>query len=127
MGKACTNALERVLASVSGTPATLKFNEQTDLSCAGVLLSLPALLSNGLLSHSSDFKLDKVYYTEEMIFLCLAFLSLLRVKNINQASNIPCGELGRVMGLDRIPEVKTLRERIAGLSQKEMYKNGVKN
>ncbi len=118
MGKACGNAAERILASFTGTPAITKFNEQTDLSCAGVLLSLPALLSNGLLSHSKDFKLEKVYYSEEMIFICLAFLSLLRVKNINQANNIPCGELGRVMGLDRIPEVKTLRERIARFTAK---------
>ena len=53
-----------------------------------------------------------------MIFLCLAFLSLLRVKNINQANTIPCGELGRAMGLDRIPEVKTLRQRIARFTAK---------
>jgi hypothetical protein len=118
MGKACTNAAERILASLTGTSATIKFDEQTDLSCAGVLLSLPALLSNGLLTHSKDFKLDNVYYSEEMIFLCLAFLSLLRVKNINQANTIPCGELGRVLGLDRIPEVKTLRDRIARFTAK---------
>ena len=120
MGKACSNGVERILASVSGTPASIKFNEQTDLSCAGVLLSLPALLANGLLTHSRDFKLNdvNVYYTEEMIFLCLAFLSLLRVKNINQATSIPCGELGRAMGLDRIPEVKTLRSRIARFTEK---------
>ena len=118
MGKACSNSAERILASVSGTSATIKFNEQTDLSCAGVLLSLPALLSNGLLTHSKDFKLDKVYYSEEIIFLCLAFLSLLRVKNLNQANSIPCGELGRALGLDRIPEVKTLRNRIASFTKK---------
>lgn len=119
MGKACSNDMERILASVAeGAPATIKFNEQTDLSCAGVLLSLPALLSNGLLTHSQDFKLEKVYYSEEMIFLCLAFLSLLRVKNINQANTIPCGELGRALGLDRIPEVKTLRKRIARFTAK---------
>jgi hypothetical protein len=118
MGKACSNTMERILASVGGTSATIKFNEQIDLSCAGVLLSLPALLSNGLLTHSQDFKLDNVYYSEEMIFLCLAFLSLLRVKNINQANTIPCGELGRVLGLDRIPEVKTLRNRIARFTKK---------
>jgi hypothetical protein len=118
MGKACGNATERILASLTGTPASTKFNEQADLSCAGVLLSLPALLCNGLLSHSKDFKLEGVYYSEEMIFICLAFLSLLRVKNINQANTIPCGELGRAMGLDRIPEVKTLRERIDRFTQK---------
>ena len=119
MGKACSNSIERILASVSGTPATIKFNEQTDLSCAGVLLSLPALLSNGLLKHSKDFKLDNnVYYSEDMVFLCLAFLSLLRVKNINQTNTIPCGELGRALGLDRIPEVKTLRNRISEFTKK---------
>ncbi len=107
-----------MLASVTGVPATTKFHEQADLSRAGVLLALPALLSNGLLTHSQDFKLEKGYYTEEMIFLCLAFLCLLRVKNINQASSIPSGELGRAMGLDRIPEVKTLRERIARFTEK---------
>ena len=118
MGKACSNAAERILASIKATSATIKFNEQTDLSCAGVLLSLPALLSNGLLTHSQDFKLDRVYYSEEIIFLCLAFLSLLRVKNLNQANTIPCGELGRALGLDRIPEVKTLRGRIARFTTK---------
>lgn len=39
-------------------------------------------------------------------------LCLLRIKTLNQSDSIPCGELGRVMGLDRIPEVKTLRSRI---------------
>ena len=87
MGKACSNAAQRVLASFGITTATTKFDEQTDLSCAGVLLSLPALLSNGLLNHSKDFKLENVCYTEEMIFVCLAFLSLLRVQNINQANS----------------------------------------
>lgn len=112
-----SHSAERVLASLSGTPASPRFDEQTDLSCAGVLLSLPALLSNGLLSHSNDFKLESGYYSEEIIFLCLAFLSLLRVKTLNQTSDIPCGELGRALGLDRIPEVKTLRERIARFVQ----------
>jgi len=113
MGKACTNTVERVLACVKGKPVTPRFDHQTDLHQAGVLLSIPALISNGLLTHSKDFKLDSVYYSEESIFLCLAFLSLLRIKTLNQVDSVPCGELGRALGLDRIPEVKTLRERIA--------------
>ena len=51
MGKACSNGAERVLASVTGTPATIKFNEQTGLNCAGILLSLPALLKYLLWPH----------------------------------------------------------------------------
>lgn len=112
MGKACSNTIERVLASTKGIEASIRFDKQTDLSCAGVLLALPALLGNGLLSHSDNFKLEGGYYPEESIFLCLAFLCLLRIKTLNQSDTIPGGELGRVMGLDRIPEVKTLRSRI---------------
>ena len=117
MGKACSNTLDRILASTKGMEASIRFEQQLDLSCAGVLLSLPALLSNGLLTHSSDFSLKKGYYSEESIFLCLAFLCLLRIKTLNQSDTIPCGELGRVMGLDRIPEVKTLRSRIDGFTK----------
>lgn len=113
MGKACSNTVERVLACMQGVSAKPRFDHQMDLHQAGVLLSIPALLSNGLLTHSEDFQLERVYYTEESIFLCLAFLSLLRIKNLNQVDHVPCGELGRALGLDRIPEVKTLRERIA--------------
>jgi hypothetical protein len=38
---------------------------------------------------------------------------LLRVKKLEQTDTVPAGELGRCLGLDRIPEVKTLRQRIA--------------
>lgn len=112
MGKACTFTLERVLAATSGTTATVFFSEQVDVHCAGVLFSLPALLSNGLLKHSEEFKPDDGYYSVESIFISLAFLALLRAKTLSQSEEIPCGELGRAIGLDRIPEVKTLRKRI---------------
>ena len=45
--------------------------------------------------------------------MSLAFLMLLRVTKLEQTDTVPAGELGRCMGLDRIPEVKTLRKRIA--------------
>jgi len=38
---------------------------------------------------------------------------LLRINRLEQSDSVPSGELGRCMGLDRIPEVKTLRRRIA--------------
>ena len=117
MGKACTQEVARMLASVTGEAATISFSEQVDVSGAGVLLSLPALIANGLLRHSGKFKPDGGYYSVESIFICLAFLSLLRVKTLAQSESFPCGELGKVIGLDRIPEVKTLRKRIARFSR----------
>lgn len=78
-----------------------------------MLLSLPALLSNGLLKYEQDFHPDQGYYSIASIFMSLALLALLRVKTLAQSSQIPAGEIGKAVGLDRIPEVKTLRERIA--------------
>lgn len=113
MGKSCGNTIERVLSSKTGIPCESLFTRQIDLHQAGVLLSLPALLSNGLLKHQEDFSPDRGYYSLSSVFISLGFLSLLRVKTLAQMTGIPAGELGRAIGLDRIPEVKTLRERIA--------------
>lgn len=118
MGKACTSSLERVLSCKTGLPAIPGFTRQVDLHQAGVLLSLPALLANGLLKYEKDFYPDRGYYSISSVFITLAFLTLLRVKTLAQSSNIPAGELGRVIGLDRVPEVKTLRERIGLFCQK---------
>ncbi len=113
MGKACSNTVERVLAFKTGANCPINFCSQIDLDKAGVLLALPALLANGLLTNTHDFEKTSAYYSVDSIFLSLAFLSLLRIKTLAQSGNISCGELGRVLGLDRIPEVKTLRNRIA--------------
>ncbi len=44
---------------------------------------------------------------------------MLRVGSIEKISDMPPGELGKLLGLDRIPEVKTLRKKINYLSQGE--------
>ena len=113
MGKGCSNTLERVLSSKTGIPCSISFANQIDLHQAGVLLSLPALMANGLLKYQKDFYPDTGYYSLANIFIVLSFLALLRVKTLSQSSSIPAGELGKAMGIDRMPEVKTLRERIA--------------
>ena len=118
MGKACSNVLERVLAIQTGANCPITFNNQIDLQHAGVLLALPALISQGLLRYEDEFTLEKVYYPTSSIFLSLAILSLLRLKTLSGVSSLPSGELGKTIGLDRIPEVKTLRTRIVQFCQK---------
>ena len=113
LGKGCSNVVNRILSCKTGVPCAADFSNQLDLSHAGVLLCLPALLSNGLLKYEQDFHPDQGYYSIASVFMSLAFLSLLRVKTLAQSSQIPAGEIGKSIGLDRIPEVKTLRERIA--------------
>jgi len=55
MGVATTNVLDRVMASVGLLPGgvTVRFERCEDVSQAGVLLALPALLACGLLRHSA--------------------------------------------------------------------------
>jgi len=113
MGKSCTKELERVLASCSGISSQSTFGKHFDLSYGGLLITLPSLLACGLLRHINRFEEVGGYYTATQVFLSLAFLMLLRVNKLEQADTVSAGELGRCLGLDRIPEVKTLRKRIA--------------
>jgi hypothetical protein len=123
MGKACSNVLERVMTTRTGASCPITFNNQTDLQHAGVLIALPALISQGLLRYEDQFNLEKGYYPTSSVFLSLAILSLLRVKTLSGVDSLPPGELGKIIGLDRIPEVKTLRTRIAEFCQKTNIEN----
>lgn len=118
MGVGCTRVIERVLAALgksSETPS--RFTPAVDATNGGVLWALPALLSNGLLRHTKDhFALPNGFYGAIHIFLLLAFMALSRIKSNEQLRYSPAGELGLLLGLDRIPEVRTLREKIKHLS-----------
>ncbi len=122
MGMACTRVVERVCASMgklSGAPS--KFTAALDVPNGGVLWALPALLENGLLRRTRPwFKLPQGYYSLVHLLLLLAFMALQRVKSIEQLRYKPPGELGALLGLDRIPEVRTLREKIKGLCDPEV-------
>ncbi len=119
MGMGCTRPIERVLASLGKlSEAPSKFKEAVDVSYGGVLWALPALLSNGLLRHTKfHFHLPSGFYSMVHVFLLLAYMSLLRIKTNEQLRYKPAGELGILLGLDRIPEVRTLRGKIKYLSE----------
>ncbi len=81
-------------------------------------MALPALLANGLLRHTDTlFRLPNGYYGLYTIFLLLAFMLLSRIKSIEGLRYCPPGEWGKLLGLDRIPEVKIVREKIAILAE----------
>lgn len=81
------------------------------------MLSLPALLSNGILSGKNILQFKEGYYSLSSILISLAFCILLRVKSIEKIGDEAPGELGKSIGLDRIPEVKTIRGKIVDLSK----------
>lgn len=78
---------------------------------------MPALLANGLLNGAEQL-LGKVkgYYTTFHILLLLAFTGLCRIKTMEQMRGHAPGEFGKLLGLDRIPEVRCLRKKIDDLS-----------
>lgn len=118
MGMGATNTMERVLASVGKLrAASIDFQRTVDVPNAGVLLALPALLANGLLNHTGKyFQLPPGYYGIDSIFLLVAFMALCRIKQAEQLRYCPPGEWGKLLGLDRIPEVRTLRSKLSILS-----------
>jgi len=85
-----------------------------------VLFLLPALLVQGLLKTKEVYKWSsKFYYSLESIVLTLAFMALLRIKNPEQLKQCKPGELGRIIGLDRIPEVRCLRSKLQLLTAQQ--------
>jgi hypothetical protein len=114
LGVGTTRLEERVLASLGQlVAAPIRFEPATDLPQGGVLCALPALLALGLLRHSAEhFALPPGYYGLETIFLLIAFAALARVPSVEALRYEPPGEWGRLLGMDRIPEVRTLREKI---------------
>ena len=107
---ATTRLEERLLASLGKLQvASIRFEAVADVPKGGVLCALPALLALGLLRHSQEkFSLPAGYYPLETIFLAVSFLALARVASLEELRYEPPGEWGKLLGLDRIPEVRTL-------------------
>lgn len=81
-------------------------------------MALPALIAVGLLAHAGKyFQLPRGFYRIDTIFLLLAFMALARLKTVEDLRYCSPGEWGKLLGVDRIPEVKTLREKIGVLTQ----------
>jgi len=116
-----TNILDRLYARIGLLNGVeTEFVHSCDVANAGVLFSLAALLSNGLLDSIEDyFKLPPGYYTIQQIFLVIAFLALCRIKTYEQLRYCAPGEWGKILGIDRLPEVKTLRNKIGILSDQQ--------
>jgi hypothetical protein len=118
LGIGTTRELDRFAAAVGlldGTP--LRFESADDIPNGGVLCALPAMLAIGLLRHTgTHFAWPKGYYPMEPIFIILACLALARVQSLEQVRYQSPGEWGKLMGLDRIPEVRTLRHKLALLA-----------
>jgi hypothetical protein len=121
MGRGACNVEARVAASVGELESIAPdFQPALDVPNGGVLFALRALLALGLLESTPRyFELPKGYYALDSLFLLLAFMALARLKSIESLRYCAPGEWGKLLGLDRVPEVRTLRHKLHLLASDE--------
>jgi prepilin-type processing-associated H-X9-DG protein len=85
---------------------------------AGVLLAVPALLATGVLQCAREIygSIGPAFYGLRTSIVAFVLLALLRIKRPEALKEHSPQDLGRILGLDRAPEVKTLRRKLARLA-----------
>jgi hypothetical protein len=119
LGMACTRVCDRVAASLGLLPggAATQFEPCRDVKFGGVLCALPALAQCGLFRHlEACFTSLGGYYTTLQVMTLLGYMALCRIKTVEQLQYESPGELGKLLGLDRVPEVRCLRGKLTALS-----------
>lgn len=111
--------LDRLLAYLGLlADAAPLFRAGERLSRAGVLLALPALVSSGVfaIAHEVYGSLGPAFYGLRTTVVALLLMALLRIKRPEGLKEHAPPDLGRLLGLDRAPEVKTLRRKLSRLA-----------
>jgi transposase len=111
---------ERALArwGLLGEGAVPVFTPGARYPLAGLLLALPALEGTGLLAAAREVygRVKDGFYGLGATLLTLVFLALAGEPRAEGATRVPPAALGRVLGLDRAPEVKTIRRKLGELA-----------
>src|SRR5271167_2558565 len=118
-GDASDRSFDRQLAHLGLLDdAAPLFRAGSSVPAAGVLIALPCLLESGLLRISRKLygEIGPAFYGLRTTLLTLLFMALLRIKRAEHLKERDPGAFGRLLGLDRAPEVKTLRRRLTRLA-----------
>src|SRR5271157_4470278 len=111
---------ERVLArfGLLGEGAAPVFTPGARYPLAGLLIALPALADTGLVACARQVygRIRDGYYSLDTVLVHLVLQALLREPRAEGATRVPPPAMGRVLGLDRAPEVKTIRREISELA-----------
>ena len=94
------------------------FREGSSVSGVGVLLAIPCLVESGLFRISRKLygEIGPAFYGLRTTLLTLLLMALLRIKRPEHLKERDPAAFGRLLGLDRAPEVKTLRRRLTRLA-----------
>src|SRR6266704_1188155 len=110
---------DRLLARLGSLEdAAPLFGSATAVPRAGVLLALPVLVTSGVFECAQKIfgSLGPAFYGLRTSLLTLLLMALWRIKRPEGLKEYSPQDLGRVLGLDRAPEVKTLRRKLARLA-----------
>jgi len=96
------------------------FAAGTQIPGAGALLAVPLIQESGVLTIFQGLvrTLGPAFYGVRTVVMTLLFMALLRIKRPERLRTQRPVNLGRVLGLDRAPEVKTLRRKLSQLGRK---------
>jgi transposase len=94
------------------------FREESSVPGVGVLIALPCLVESGLFRISRKLygEIGPAFYGLRTTLLTLLLMALLRIKRPEHLKERDPAAFGRLLGLDRAPEVKTLRRRLTRLA-----------
>jgi transposase len=110
---------DRILAALGLLDdAAPLFGSASHVAGAGVLLALPALIESGVLTVARQVygSLAPAFYGLRTTFVTLLLMALLRIKRPEALKEQSPQQLGQLLGLDRAPEVKTLRKKLTRLA-----------
>ncbi|MGH9880119.1 MAG: putative transposase, partial [Pyrinomonadaceae bacterium] len=113
--------IERALAAVGLIQqADTRLVSGRDLRCLGALVAIPLLMETQLLEVAERVygRMRNGFYGLTSTMLTLFLMALLRIKRPEGLKRQPPEILGRLLGLDRSPEVKTLRRKLRELGQR---------
>ncbi|OGL27930.1 MAG: hypothetical protein A3G44_06930 [Candidatus Rokubacteria bacterium RIFCSPLOWO2_12_FULL_73_47] len=111
--------LDRVLAYLGLLDdAAPLFRSGCRIPRAGVLLALPALVASDIFGIAREVygSLGPAFYGLRTTLVALLLMALLRIKRPEGLKEHAPDDLGRLLGLDRAPEVKTLRRKLSRLA-----------
>ena len=93
------------------------FQNSPNVPNAGVLLAIPAIADSGVVECAREvYGIGPAFFGLRTTVVCMVLMALLRIKRPEGLKEHSPQNLGRVIGLDRAPEVKTLRRKLTRLA-----------
>ena len=116
-------SIDRALACIGLLhDASPVFGEHVALPGAGVLFAVPGLMASGVFDATTYLYggIGPAFYGLRTSVLTLLVMALLRIRRPEGLKEQTPASLGYVLGLDRVPEVKTLRRKLTDLAGRGM-------